>query len=141
LVVPDGRIDDCVGTTPRASAERDLGVVLDPRARTEYKQRLDDLREELDQATAAGDLGRAAPAREESELLMRELAAAYGLGGQARKMGNPVERWRKAVTNQIRRSLERIRGEHPVLALHLTKGLRTGVFCSYAPERPVNWQL
>src|SRR5262249_51814703 len=45
----------------------DLGAVLDPRARAEYKQRLDDLRDELEEATAAGDLGRAARARDEIE--------------------------------------------------------------------------
>ena len=109
--------------------------------RDEYKQRLDDLRDELEEATTAGDLGRAARARDEIEVLTRELAAAYGLGGRARTAGDPAERWRKAVTNQIRRTLERIRGGHPDLGRHLENALRTGVFCSYAPERPIIWRL
>ncbi len=135
-----GAADDAEAA-PRSGAEGDLGTVLDPRARAEYKRRLDDLREELAEATAGGDLGRAARAREEIDLITRELSAAYGLGGRPRTAGDPAERWRKAVTNQIRRSLERIRAEHPALGLHLEKGLRTGVFCSYTPERPVTWQL
>jgi len=126
---------------PRSVAQGDLGTVLDPRARAEYKRRLDDLREELAEATGAGDVGRAACARHEIEQITGELAAAYGLGGRPRMAGDPADRLRKAVTNQIRRSLERIRTEHPALGLHLEKGLRTGLFCSYAPERPVTWQL
>ncbi len=127
--------------TPRSVAQGDLGTVLDPRARAEYKRRLDDLQNELVEATAGGDLVRAAGARDEIEVITRELSAAYGLGGRPRTVGDPAERWRKAVTNQIRRSLERIRAEHPALGLHLEKGLRTGVFCSYTPERPVTWRL
>jgi hypothetical protein len=86
-------------------------------------------------------VGRAADASNEIELITRELSAAYGLGGRARTAGDPVERLRKAVSNQIRRILERIRAGHPALGRHLENGLRTGVFCSYVPERPVTWRL
>jgi len=126
---------------PRSVAEGHLGTVLDPRARAEYKRRLDDLREELAEATGAGDVGRAADASNEIELITKELSAAYGLGGRPRTAGDPAERWRKAVTNQIRRTLERIRVGHPALSRHLENGLRTGVFCSYVPERPIIWRL
>jgi len=138
LVVLDGGTSDNTGDTPRPG---NLGTVLDPRARAEYKQRLDDLRDELEEATAGGELARADRARNELELIAQELAAAYGLGRRPRRIGDPAERWRKAVTNQIRRSLQRIRAEDPALGLHLTKALRTGFFCSYTPERPIAWQL
>jgi hypothetical protein len=36
---------------------------------------------------------------------------------------------------------DRLEKEHPALALHLNNSNRTGMFCSYAPERPVGWQL
>ena len=141
LMSRDAGANDAAADVPRSVAQGDLGTVLDPRARAEYKRRLDDLRNELAEATGAGDVGRAACARHEIEQITRELAAAYGLGGRPRMAGDPGERWRKAVTNQIRRTLERIRAEHPALALHLEKGLRTGVFCSYTPERPITWRL
>jgi hypothetical protein len=85
------------------AAEGDLGAVLDPRAMAEYRRRLADLREDLDEATGAGDAGRAERARHEIELITRELSGAYGLGGRARTAGDPAERVWKAVTNQIRR--------------------------------------
>jgi tetratricopeptide (TPR) repeat protein len=132
LAVPDA------GDRP---PERDLGAVLDPRATAEYKRRVADLREELEEATAAADLGRAARAREEIEAITRELSAAYGLGGRARRAGDRAERQRKAVTNQIRRTVERIRQDHPSLGRHLTNALRTGLLCAYLPEQRIDWLL
>jgi hypothetical protein len=121
--------------------EGDLGAVLDARATAEYKERLAEARQELDEATAAGDLGQAARARQEIEALTEQLTAAYGLGGRPRTAGDPGERVRKAVTNQIRRALERIGAAHPELGRHLTNALRTGFVCTYRPEHPVVWRL
>src|SRR5262249_34957780 len=45
----------------------DAGPVLDPQARREYRRRLEDLREELEQATSWADSGRASKARAEIE--------------------------------------------------------------------------
>jgi class 3 adenylate cyclase/tetratricopeptide (TPR) repeat protein len=142
LVALDADAHGDGGEIPPSLVEGNLGTVLvDGRARAEYKKRLDELRDDLEEATRGGDIGRAARARHEIEQITRELTAAYGLGGRPRTTGDPVERLRKAVTNQIRRTLDRIRAEHPALGLHLEKGLRTGVFCSYTPERPVSWRL
>jgi hypothetical protein len=141
LVALGGRGDDEDGALARSLVQGNLGTVLDGRARAEYKQRLQELRDELEEATGAGDLGRAAGARHEIEQITQELSAAYGLGGRARTAGDPAERARKAVTNQIRRTLERIRVGNPDLGRHLDYALRTGVFCSYAPERPITWRL
>jgi hypothetical protein len=119
--------------------EGDLGAVLDPRAVTDYRRRLAELRRELDELTA--DAGRAERVRAEIDVISRALSAAYGLGGRTRTAGNPAERVRKAVTNQIRRALERIRAAHPALGRHLANGLRTGFVCAYRPEHPIDWQL
>ena len=70
-----------------------------------------------------------------------ELSRAYGLSGRARTTGDPAERVRKAVTNRIKHSLNRIADEHEPLGRHLTNSVRTGTFCSYDPEHPVDWQL
>jgi hypothetical protein len=121
--------------------EGDLGTILDARATAQYKERLAEARQELDEATAAGDLGQAARARHEIESITEQLTAAYGLGGRPRTAGDRAERVRKAVTNQIRRALERICAAHPELGRHLTNALRTGFVCAYRPEHPVAWRL
>jgi hypothetical protein len=121
--------------------EGDLGTILDARATAQYKQRLAEARQELEEATTAGDLGQAARARHEVEMITEQLTAAYGLAGRPRTAGDPAERVRKAVTNQIRRSLDRIGTAHPELGRHLTSTLRTGFVCAYHPEHPMTWRI
>ena len=79
----------------------DAGEVLDHQARAEYRQRLADLRGELDEATRWGDLGRTASLREEIEFLRDELSGAYGLGGRARKAVDVSDRARTFSTPRV----------------------------------------
>lgn len=116
-------------------------VLLDDRARAAYRARLVELRDELEDAEANADIGRAELARAEMDAIARELAAALGLGGRARATGDPAERARKAVTQRIRNSLMRLADAHPELAAHLDRSIRTGRFCTYRPERPLDWSL
>ncbi len=119
----------------------DAGEVLDAQARGEYRQRLEDLRAELEEATRWGDAGRSAKLREEIEFLTDELNAAYGVGGRVRKAGDVANRARKAVTSRIRDAIARIAKEHPGLGRHLENAIRTGVFCSYEPDRSPAWDV
>jgi predicted ATPase len=114
--------------------------VLDATARAAYKARLTDLETEIDEADAAGDLGRAERARTEREFLIHELAAATGLGGRARRLGDETEKARKTVTARIRHTIGRIARVHPELGEHLETSIRTGTQCSYQPSGPIGWQ-
>ena len=60
------------------------GPHLDEKARLEYRQRIESLQEELDEATALADLGRADTIRGELEFITQELSRAFGLGGRQR---------------------------------------------------------
>src|SRR5262249_14332858 len=135
---------DPLGDTGNGSApvgvESDLGRVLDARAASDYRKRLAEARRELEEATAAGDLGHATRARQGIETITEQITAAYGPGGPPRTAGDPAERVRKAVTNQIRRALDRIHAAHPELGRHLSNALRTGFICAYRPEQPVAWR-
>lgn len=131
LVVPGG-------TAPR---QRDLGEVLDDRARAAYRQRLHDLEERIVDAEADGDVDAALAAAEEREALVAELTGAYGLGGRPRRTGDPAERARTTVTSRIRDAMSRVERVHPELGRHLRASVRTGTFCVYAPERPVVWDV
>jgi hypothetical protein len=70
---------------------------------------------------------------------LRQLAAAFGLGGRMRKAGDVADRARKAVTGRIRETIARITTEHLALGRHLENAIRTGVFCSYLPDRSPGW--
>jgi tetratricopeptide (TPR) repeat protein len=125
---------------PSVAADRGESV-LDPSARAAYRDRLVELQEEVTDAESFGDAVRAGRAREQMDIIAGELASALGLGGRARRLGDPVERARKAVAQRVRNTLKRIEAEHPALARHLEVSLRMGSFCSYTPEHPVDWAL
>jgi predicted ATPase len=115
--------------------------VLDRRARDAYRARAEELREELDQTQRDHDPERAARARVELEAIADELSAAVGLGGRARRLGDPAERARKTVSWRLRSTLDRIERAHPALGRHLRQSLRMGTFCSYEPDPPVRWDV
>jgi hypothetical protein len=124
-----------------AAAEDDLhdasgtraDEVLDQQARAAYRQRLTALDEELTEAEAWHDTERASRLRAEKDFLVRELAAATGLGGRPRRLGAESERARLNVTRAIRSAIAKIRDRAPAAAAHLDRSVRTGTRCSYSP--------
>jgi tetratricopeptide (TPR) repeat protein len=126
-------------TEELASAPSSAEELLDAPARAAYRERLRELQEDLDEAEQFGDIARGERARIEMDAVAGELASALGLGGRARRTANPAERARKAVAQRVRNALRRIDVEHPSLARHLDHSLRLGSFCSYVPEREVEW--
>jgi hypothetical protein len=114
-----------------------LGDVVDATGRAQYRVRLAELRDELAEAERLNDLGRIARAREEMDVLTRELVAA-ARGGRASSHG---ERARIAVTKGVKAAVSRIATVHPALGRHLTATVRCGYFCVYLPDprRPIRW--
>ena len=119
------------------------GSPLDDAAKAAYRRRLEELREELDEAESFNDPERIAAAREEMDFLVRELAGAVGLGGRDRKAASNAERARVSVTKAIRATVKRIGEMDPELGEELVSTIRTGTFCSYEPHlrKPVSWQV
>ena len=68
----------------RAAADSDEGPILDSQARDEYRRRVSELKEELEDAESMADLGRVDALRTELDFITRELSKAFGLGGRKR---------------------------------------------------------
>jgi predicted ATPase len=107
--------------------------LLDARAKAQYTRRVDDLREELQEAERNNDRGRSERARTEMDLIGEQLSAAVGLGGRDRAAARDAERARLAVTKRIKAALKTIRSLHPSLARHLSLTIKTGYYCTYQP--------
>jgi len=116
---------------------------LDDEAKAAYRRRLAEVEDDIAEAERHHDLARAALARRDREYLMAELRRAVGLHGRTRRAGGTVERARTSVTRTLRYAIGRITDELPELGEHLSRSVRTGAFCSYAPDplTPVTWRL
>jgi hypothetical protein len=115
--------------------------VLDDRAKAEYRTRLHELDRRIDDADTLGHSERAGRLRDERDALFHELAAATGLGGRPRPLGDESERARKTVSARLRDTLTKIDRSHPELGAHLRGAIRMGVTCSYDPPEPTAWRL
>ena len=117
--------------------------MLDPAAKAAYRNRLTELREELADAERCNDIGRSERAREEIEAITAQLAAAVGLGGRDRTVASTAERARSTVSKRIKDAVKQIGTIHPPLADHMSRRVKTGVFCCYLPDDalPIDWKL
>jgi non-specific serine/threonine protein kinase len=127
----------------RSSGLSDADAILDPEARTAYRQRLEDLREELAEAEEFNDTERADRLQEQIEFLTHELANAVGLGGCNREAAAHTERARVNVARAIKAVIKKTAEQHPALERYLATTIKTGMFCSYTPDPrfPVTWQF
>jgi hypothetical protein len=127
------------GTGPAQAAAEELRreagpqPVIDDVAKNQYRRRLTELDQEIAEAAGRGDSMAAAQARQERDLLVDQLTAAYGLGGRPRRIPDQVERARKAVRRRISDALNRIQNAHPALGKHLRHSVHTG--CTAATSR------
>ncbi|MCW3003970.1 MAG: hypothetical protein JWQ20_3268, partial [Conexibacter sp.] len=121
----------------------DAGALLDEVAKSAYRARVAELREELEEAERFHDVERAARLREELDFVGTELARAVGLGGRDRRAGNAAERARVNVTRAIRGAVRAIAEHDARLGHHLERSVRTGIFCAYqpGPEGPDSWRV
>jgi hypothetical protein len=124
-------------------SQADAGPTLDERAKREYRRRVRELQEEIEEAASWNDPERAARAQLELDALTRQLAAAVGLGGRDRPAASSAERARVSVRKAVASAIAHI-GEHDTdLCLLLSTTVKTGTYCSYTPDPrlPVAWSL
>lgn len=140
LLARPGEEIHCLELAGRPS-EGEGDSVLDPQAQREVRSRIRDLQKELDEAEERHDLGGVERARTELDQLVDGLATTLGIGGRSRKLGSSAERARSAVTWRIRNAVRKITAAHPRLGQHLDNAVRTGTFCVYTPEAPVDWMV
>ncbi len=117
----------------------DSGPLLDREAIRQYRRRLAELDEELDDAVVRGDAERQAQRSAERDALIAELKRATGLGGRSRRSGSPAEKARLNVTRTIRHAIADLSTKVPELAEHLDESIVTGVSCCYQPLSNIVW--
>lgn len=129
---------------PSVASER-ADELIDMQALRAYRERLDELEAEIDQATNDADLALIGRLVAERDQLLTEVRRTTGLGGRIRTVANvPVERARKAVSGRIRDAIGRLDRITPRLAAHMDRSIKTGLRCSYSPtgdDASIRWRV
>jgi len=121
----------------------DAGELLDSQAVRAYKQKLSDLREELEDARELGQAERGDEIQSEIHSIASEIRRGLGLGGRHRRAGSATERARLNVGRAISSSKAKIAELHPGLGDYLRRCVSTGTFCVYSPDphQPMTWRF
>jgi non-specific serine/threonine protein kinase len=125
----------------RVSGETGVDAGLDRRACADYRARWNELVTEADAARRDNDPGRVERVQHEIDMLTAELAAAAGRGSSRRGGPSFKERARVNVRNCITAALRAVRRHDEMVWRHLLNSIKTGTFCCYAPDRPVEWEM
>jgi hypothetical protein len=118
------------------------GEVIDERAIKEYKNRYNELVDELEDETIPKSDETIAEIKEEIEKISKALNAGCDIHGQPRRIAGNAEKARRAVSKAIIESLDKIKDEqsgHSALWKHFENTLTIGIYCSYKPEKPIPW--
>lgn len=125
--------DPAAGVGREAIDLGDAGEILDAKARAAYKERIQELREELEETERFADTSRKERLQRELDALTQQLAAAVGLGGRERRTGSAAERARITVSRRVREAIKKIAEHDPELGRHFDWTIRTGTFSAYEP--------
>ena len=129
-------VDRVEGVSQTGEVDRralgDAGPALDSQARAAYRRRVEELRAAADEALAAGQLEAAEAVQGEIDMLVAELARAFGLGGRDRQTASAAERARLNVTRALRASIAKLVDALPAAQV-LDQRVRTGLYCAYEP--------
>lgn len=112
----------------------DAGELVDAKARSAYRHRIEVLRGQIDDALASGAEEHAHALQGELDELVHQLAEAFGLGGRARRASSAAERARLNVTRALRAATATLREALPEAGTVLDRRLRTGLYCAYEPD-------
>lgn len=115
--------------------------VIDDKAMSAYKERLDDLRTELAEAERDDNIGLAAHHKEEIASIFDVLKKTLNNKGKSRKFPNHNERVRQAVSKAIHGTMKKFKETCPILHAHLDKAISTGNQCKYVPNEPTKWTI
>jgi TolB-like protein len=114
-------------------------LVFDEKAKRSYQKKILELQEEIRWSEENNDLQRSSTLHKEYDDIVDHLTVSLGLKGKIRKSHDVLDKTRSAVTWRIRNTIQKIEKVYPLLAKHLSVSIKTGIFCSYNPEKPVEW--
>lgn len=142
---PDSLVSDRdepeASTSKRTKGQTVLvDAVGDEESKTNYRRRLDKLKEKIETAEELGDSDTVAKLKQEQFVLTREFGRLVGYGGSLRRQGVGKQA-QQAVSIAIIRALRAIKPEHPELWKHLDTSIRREQYFEYRAPKDIRWSV
>lgn len=117
----------------------DAGKIFDEKALQNYKWRLAEIRDEIDEAKFIGDESDCIRLEEEHERICAHVRAATKPGGAVKRLQSQVKRDRDAVRKAIDRAIADITQKNRSLGRHLDNSIHMEPLFQYLPEHERTW--
>ncbi|AKA36104.1 tetratricopeptide repeat protein [Flagellimonas lutaonensis] len=114
--------------------------LTDKEALLNIKSRLEEIEALLADARDE-DMNETESLKREYDQLTEYISSVLDNKGRIRVKGSTSDKARSAVTQRIRSALRKIEQVHPELYQHLSSTIKTGNYCSYQPEKKIDWDL
>jgi len=148
-----GESEDCV--SPDRLDEDDLSsgyslsdlpggqadFIADEAAIRQYRQEMQLIMKEIEDAEVAGDNITAEQLRQDLKELMAVVNEAVSPSGQKRMLNDPLRKFDNSFRNAINKVIKKIMEYDMVLAEHLKNAITCGTNPTYAPSGAVHWDL
>ena len=141
LISLNGKEVHCMHLMGGGSISESTSYTMDDKAKAAYKDKIAELKEDIDEALEMNDHVRAGNLQDEYDQIVDHLSKSMGLGGKQRKTNDQSDKARSAVTWRIRSTIKKINESHNSFAEHLSSSVKTGTFCSYKPHSKIEWIL
>lgn len=119
----------------------DAGVVADPKAVKQYRDRFNELFRDKAEAEEEGDHERLDEIQDEMAQLAAAVSGAVGKGGKPRKLADKRKNVRDAFRNAVDRAIKQVDKYDKALAQHLKDSIKHGNEAVYRPEIAVTWEV
>jgi len=129
------------GHISKINGLRDAGPVADKQAIKEYRERIKEIDQEIEEVKMNKDIGHIEHLETERESVLKAIRAACGLGKSGRKALSISESARATITMAIKSAIKKIGQHDPDLSTYLQQTIETGSICKYSssPAKQVRW--
>ncbi len=117
------------------------GQCIDSVAIKQYKMRMEELKDLIEEACESDDIETAENYKEEFDLLANELKQNTNLKGKPKIAKSDARKISQAVSRSIKNAINEITPQCPDLAEHLTAYINKGKACEYKPPLSTEWSF
>lgn len=119
----------------------DAGVIIDAKAREQYRERVSELFQEIDEARDSGDEEKVEQLQNEMTVIACALNGSKARGGKPRTLGDKRKNVKDSFRIAVKRAIEKISEYDSPLGQHLDSSIKFGNEPVYLTEEEIVWEV
>jgi 7-cyano-7-deazaguanine synthase in queuosine biosynthesis len=119
----------------------DAGVIIDAKAREQYRERISELLQDIDEARDTGNKEKEEELRDEMTVIACALNGSKARGGKPRTLGDKRKNVKDSFRIAVKRAIEKLSEYDSPLGQHLDSSIKFGNEPVYLTEEEIVWEV